>query len=414
MGNLFKRKKNGKESPTWQMRYRVWDNMAGDWGHYRYESTNTTIEREAANLLLERERREERRKNGLEACEAARIALSKAIAEFLEKTQAWDRAVPERNRAKTHPVFGTKVQGTAWWIRTLDFAGEVLRFFGDVEMVAIAEPGRVEALDKALATRGGTRGKGVSTSTRHKVLVWFRRFTRWCVKRGYLPHDLFGDFEVPREVVERRERIISEEEEAQFWAEYEALPLMAKVRVGLVLHTGARSGEVETIRVSDVAPQFGTVRRRLWKKSPSDSPKETVVRVPPHLMAVLERWIETKGLGPNDRLLRIRCQAGGKFLRRWATSLRGLRRTVLTRLHDSGVPLRVIMEAAGHAQLDTTQRYLGVGETAVNDALSMLPWAREGAIKSAIIPRHQNTTDRDITRQDDQERVSASESEPSR
>jgi hypothetical protein len=48
-------------------------------------------------------------------------------------------------------------------------------------------------------------------------------------------------------------------------------------------------------------------------------------------------------------------------------------RTVLTRLHDPGVPLRVIMEAAGHAQLDATQRCLGVEEAAVNDALAMLP-----------------------------------------
>jgi integrase len=141
---------------------------------------------------------------------------------------------------------------------------------------------------------------------------------------------------------------------------------------------------VETIRVSDVAPQFGSVGRRLWKKSPGDSPKLFAVRVPPHLMAVLKEWIETQALGPDDRILPIRCQAGGKFLRRWSTSLRGLRRTVLTRLHDSGVPIGVIMETAGQAQLNTTQRYLGVGEPAVNDALSSLPWSSRTTVSEEI------------------------------
>jgi hypothetical protein len=67
------------------------------------------------------------------------------------------------------------------------------------------------------------------------VLVWFRRFTRWCSKKGYLMSDPFEDFEVPKEIVERRDRILTVDEEATFWAEYEELPLKAKVRVGLVL-----------------------------------------------------------------------------------------------------------------------------------------------------------------------------------
>jgi hypothetical protein len=50
----------------------------------------------------------------------------------------------------------------------------------------------------------------------------------------------------------------------------------------------------------------------------------------------------------------------------------------------------------------------------VNDALSILPCAREGAIKNAITERRQNTADRDMTRQDDEERVSAIASEGSR
>jgi hypothetical protein len=215
MGNLFKRKRKGDKepSPIWQMRYRVWDQQASAWGRFKYESTHTTNEVEAASLLLDRERREERRKNGLEACAAKRIALGKALTDFLDKTQAWDRAVPERNRKAKHPILGIDVQGTSWWIRTLDFAGEVFRFFGDVEIKAIVEPGALEAYDKDLSMNGGVRRSGVSPSTRHKMLVWFRRFHEVVHEKGLLDEGSFrrlrstkGDRRAPRPNSHRRGR----------------------------------------------------------------------------------------------------------------------------------------------------------------------------------------------------------------
>jgi integrase len=423
MGNLFKRKKGNGDALTWQMRYRAWDSARGRWGDYKYESSHTANRREAEALLHERELREERIRLGVEAS-TARIHLGRALTTFLDDTQAWDRDVPERNRAVRHPVLGIEVKGTAWWTRTVELAGEVFHFFGDVDVSVLGERGKVALFDRWLSQKGGARGKGVGSSTRHKALTWLRRFSRWAMTKGYLASDPFAEVTIPREVVVRRDRIIDGDESGKFWAEFQKLPLKAKVRVGLGLWTGARSGEIETIRASDVSKQFGTVRRRLWKTSRSDAAKETVVKVPLELMAILAMWIETQKLGPNDRLLPIRCQAGVKFLRRWATSMRGMRRTVLTRLHDAGVPLRVIQEAAGHSKLDTTQRYLGVGERAVNDALSSLDWGqgvppkvpspraaapkeraeieadrrKGGATENAINPLHHTTTDRALTR----------------
>jgi integrase len=400
MGNLFKRKKDKSDSLIWQMRYRVWDAGRSQWGEYKYESAHTANRREAESLLHERELREERTRMGVEAA-IARTRIGRALTAFLDETQAWDRDVPERNRTGVHPVLEIEVKGTSWWVRTVEFAGEAFRFFGDVDVSVLSERGKIASFDRWLAAKGGARGKGVGSSTRHKALTWLRRFCRWSRARGYLSNDPFESFEIPRELVVRRDRILDPSEVDRFWSEFEALPLKAKVRVGLALWTGARAGEIETIRVSDVSRSFGTVRRRLWKKSRSDAAKESVVRVPPELMALLTAWISKQELGPNDRLLPIRCQAGGKFLRRWATSMRGMRRTVLTRLHDAGVPLRVIQEAAGHAKLDTTQRYLGVAEHAVNDALSSLGWGKPGAIENAIDSPHHATTDRELTRHDE-------------
>ncbi|MEQ8272348.1 MAG: tyrosine-type recombinase/integrase [Deltaproteobacteria bacterium] len=398
MGNVFKRTVRGKESPVWQLRYRVWDAREGAWGKEKFESAKTANRREAESLLRERELREERRRLGIEPTSAS-STLGDALTGFLDETQAWDAAVPERNRVGHHPVLGIEVRGTGWWIRTLDFAGDVLRHFGDGDVTMLAGRDTVAGFDRFLVREGGARGRGVGASTRHKVLTWLRRFCRWCVVRGYLPSNPVEDYAIPREQVQRRDRIVEEGEQRDFWTAYGKLSLKARARVGLVLFTGARAGEIDTILAGDVSPERRTVRRRLWKCSRADGPREVVVKIPAELMETVVAWIEAAKLEPSDRLFPVRCQAGVKFLRRWGTSMRGLRRTVLTRMQDAGTPLRVIQEAAGHAKLDTTQRYLGVGETAVNTALSRLSWDATCATESATDPGHQVTTGRGLSRQ---------------
>lgn len=397
MGSLFQRKLGGSTSPVWQMRYRVRDGRASKWGAIKYESTHTVNRREAESLLRERELLEERKRVGVELAIEA-VSLGKAISEFLDSTQVFDREVPERNRRTVHPVLGIVVKGTSWWTRTVELAGEVLRRFGADTLLSTIGASRVSAFDRWLDASGGAEGRGVGASTRRKVLTWSRRFGRWAIERGYLAEDPFVGFGMPKEIVKKRDRILDASEVAAFWSEYEALPREARVRVGLVLFTGARAGETDTITVADISASRLTVRRRLWKKSRGDSPTEAIVKVPAELVAVLSEHIAANALSPNDRLLPIRCQAGGKFLRRWATSMRGLRRTVLTRLQDAGVSLRVIQEAAGHAKLDTTQRYLGIGASAVSDALGALDWAKAGATESATKRAHVGTTLRELAR----------------
>lgn len=49
-----------------------------------------------------------------------------------------------------------------------------------------------------------------------------------------------------------------------------------------------------------------------------------------------------------------------------------LRKTAATTLMERGVPLRVVQEVLGHAKLETTAAYLGVGTGALRDALRTL------------------------------------------
>lgn len=407
MGRVFRR----KGSKLWQLRYRTWDPRQGRWGAYRDESSRTQNRREAEALLLAREEREEARRRGLVPAHTD-VTLSMAVTEFLDNTQVMDDFVPERNRAAVHPVLGIEVRGSAWWIRTLDFASDLVSFFPESCTDVLADSVRLRAFDSWLAREGGRRRSGLAQSSRHKVLTWVRRLAVWCVEQGYLLKTGFDGssaFKIPPEVTQSQARALGVKDTDRFWTEFGSLTLKAKVRVGLVMFTGARSGEVETIRASDVSSEFGTVRRRIWKAGRGGGVRDKVVRVPSDFIVVLSNWISAQRLRPDDILLPIRCQAGNRFLKRWKTSARGIRRTVLTRLHEAHVPLRVIQEVAGHRKLATTQKYLEVGQDDASQALEKVCWpAGSSATKSATDRPHQTTTVRVLKRQDDSEEGEAS------
>lgn len=372
MGFLFQRRRaGGKSSPIWSARYRPWDPRARDWGRQREVSLKTRNKKEAERRLAEIEDREQRRSRGLEACVVDDAKLSSALTEFLDSTHVVDD-LTDRNRRVVHPLLGIEVMGTAWWIRTLDFARDVARFLGPDRAVHTLTSDDFAGFDRWLGAHGGAHAKGVGRSTRFKVLHWFRRFLRWCVRQCYLAADISSDYKIPAERAERKARALAPQEVDQFWSEYERLSAKGRVRVGLALELGARAGEVETVRVCDVDPEQCAVTRRIWKGSNVDA---VTARVSQQLMQLLMDWIASNGLSGEDRLLPIRCQTGAKFLRRWGTSMRGLRRTVLTRLQDNHVPLRVIQEVAAHTKLTTTARYLDVAGQDVSEAIRHV-WPR--------------------------------------
>lgn len=52
--------------------------------------------------------------------------------------------------------------------------------------------------------------------------------------------------------------------------------------------------------------------------------------------------------------------------------MHSLRKTAATTLMERGVPLRVVQEVLGHAKLETTASYLGVGSRALSEAMEAL------------------------------------------
>jgi integrase/recombinase XerD len=49
-----------------------------------------------------------------------------------------------------------------------------------------------------------------------------------------------------------------------------------------------------------------------------------------------------------------------------------MRRTFITKLATSGVSVRVIAEAVGHASISTTQRYIDVNDELISNAVELV------------------------------------------
>lgn len=88
----------------------------------------------------------------------------------------------------------------------------------------------------------------------------------------------------------------------------------------------------------------------------------------------------------------------------YGASTHSLRRTALTQMSDSGIPLRIVQEVSGHRNLSQLQKYLEVKPEQVRGAIASLamispvgkasPCSRQtdGKLKFSDSPHHHDTT----------------------
>ena len=142
-------------------------------------------------------------------------------------------------------------------------------------------------------------------------------------------------------------------------------------------YTGCRVSEARQLKANDVVGDYIVFRKATTKGKATRQ-----VNIHPELKAVLsEAGLPVKGyLFPGRSGERpITRQACDKALRRVCDhialkghSTHSFRRTTLTQLSNSQVPLRVIQEISGHKSLQELQRYLEVSPDQVEDAISLL------------------------------------------
>lgn len=152
---------------------------------------------------------------------------------------------------------------------------------------------------------------------------------------------------------------------------------------GICLYTGTRISKACSLHSADVYATDGSVRPRVTIRKGTTKGKSDTRSVPvnPELRALLAAYCSSKlylfpgrhGLGhihPDsaDKILRSAFLTLGIE----GASTHSFRRTCLTQMHRSGVPLRVIQKISGHRTLVALQGYLEVLDEDLDYAISTL------------------------------------------
>lgn len=152
---------------------------------------------------------------------------------------------------------------------------------------------------------------------------------------------------------------------------------------GICLYTGTRIAEACSLHTKDVYAIDGSVRPRVTIRKGTTKGKIETRSIPVNLSlkALLEAYSSSKiylfpgrhGLGhiqPDsaDKILR----SAFKQLGIEGASTHSFRRTCLTQMHRSGVPLKVIQKISGHKTLSALQKYLEVSDEDLELAISTL------------------------------------------
>jgi len=152
---------------------------------------------------------------------------------------------------------------------------------------------------------------------------------------------------------------------------------------GICLYTGTRIAEACSLHTKDVYAIDGSVRPRVTIRKGTTKGKIETRSVPvnPELKALLEAYLSySVYLFPgrhNDG--HIHPDSADKILRAAfitlgieGASTHSFRRTCLTQMHRSGVPLKVIQKISGHKTLSALQKYLEVLDEDLESAIATL------------------------------------------
>ena len=230
-------------------------------------------------------------------------------------------------------------------------------------------------------------------ATVNRKAVAIRRFYREGHARGIFPIDAGARLPSLKVSKEPKGRALTAQEATTLLASVPATAKLIDLRdrlvLGFLLMTGCRAIETCRMEVAHLSWDGGHRVVTFHRKGG----KEDVQKVPPQLDAILNSWLLRSGVeegpvfravseaggkevireGPLDpktiyRIISVRARAAGIG----KVTPHDLRRTHITAADEMGVKLTSISKAAGHANPETTMRYIhqrGMLENHPNDAV---------------------------------------------
>lgn len=161
----------------------------------------------------------------------------------------------------------------------------------------------------------------------------------------------------------RREAILSREDEQRL---LDALPSQSREHATLLLYTGCHDSELRRMEWGDVDWSAGVLRIRDSKTAARSRSLPILEPVRPILKS--RRAAPRPVIDPEYRLFYSEWRKARKVLDLDALVPYSLRHTCASRLIEGGTPLPIVQRWLGHANIQTTMRYLHVSDRAVLDA----------------------------------------------
>jgi len=141
---------------------------------------------------------------------------------------------------------------------------------------------------------------------------------------------------------------------------FRTLNIRNRIMLELMARGGMRIGEVLKITPDDIADN------KLIIRNPKSGKESEVVFIPKKLMARLNEYVATIGINSSERIFPISYTAAWMIVKKSGKIIgvdlrpHDLRRHAATYASRSGTPLEIVSKIIlRHADLSTTQRYLG-------------------------------------------------------
>ena len=275
-------------------------------------------------------------------------------------------------------------------------------FFGDYPIARIM-PAMVQAWVNQAGkptTVAGSERKGLSARSIVKYHVMLHSIFARAVTDRLIPFNPCAATDLPK-VIAARSRTLTPDEYSRLLAQ---IPPRFTVMVMTAIETGLRWGELVALRPQhiDTSARTITVQETIIEVSAKDSPTGQRMLVKPYpkddeirtitvsqdLIDALTARATDLGLGPDNLLFPSRETAGGQPLSRatfntryWRPAVKASSIDFPVRMHDlrhahaswllaGGADLRSVMARMGHAQIQTTQKYLHTLDDADHRALA--------------------------------------------
>ena len=284
-------------------------------------------------------------------------------------------------------------------------------FFGAMQLARIMPSTVQEWVNQAgqLRVVDGKKHAGLSPRSIAKCHVMLHSIFARAVRDRLLAFNPCEATELPK-IVSKPSRTLTPEEYASL---LERIPVRFKALVMTDIETGLRWGELvalrprhvnflrRTITVEETIVEVSrkdspTGKRMIVKPYPKDDEPRTL-KVSQELLDALSARIAKLGLGRDDLLFPSREIAGGDPLSRatfnkryWKPAVEQSGIDFNVRMHDlrhahaswllaGGADLKSVMERMGHAQIQTTQKYLHTLDDADDNALKAFQAIRSRA-----------------------------------